>query len=400
MTWQTAAIPTACALALLTCSTDAQYIRLSSPVTHSDWMLRNPGPAWGPEGVHQILDRAKQCGWSRVYWRCFDGGRALYMSKLMDPYSGYDEDNYHKTHGSTWVLDKLAPCDYTKFDPFAEAVRYGREIGVEVHAWLSINEDDHGWGLESRFNREHPESRWIRRDGTAFRSQQSFAFPEARAYKLALVEEILAYQPSGIFFDWIRTGDVRCNPHTDGDGVANYGYEAPNIAAFLEQYGIDPHEVPNGDDRWVRVRALPQTQFMREARKLIRDREPNIPVAALVHNPWGYRGAPTDTPYDGNLRGLLLDVKTWAREGLVDEIVAAGYYRGGGNAELAWKHLTEETEGRCKVWLYGWIQSPEVFAADLALARKLGAPQILLWESDYIGLPPANAALVAAMAEN
>src|SRR5512146_907534 len=80
-------------------------VELASPVTHSDWMVHKPAPAWGPEGVRQILDRCKECGWKRVYWRCFDGGRALYASKLMEPEHGFDEDNYHRGRDSAWVLD-------------------------------------------------------------------------------------------------------------------------------------------------------------------------------------------------------------------------------------------------------------------------------------------------------
>jgi len=374
-------------------------VRLASPVTHSDWMVRDPAPAWGPEGVRQILDRCKECGWQRVYWRCFDGGRACYTSRLMEPYHGYDEENYHRDHGTDWVLEKLKPCDFRTFDALREAIAYGHQIGLEVHAWLSLNEDDHGYGLASRYTKEHPESRWVRRDGRPYRSQQSFAFPEVRAYKLALVREILAYGPDGIFFDWIRTGDVRDNPQTDPDGVANYGYEKPNVEGFRAKYGVDPHEVPNGDERWVRWRAEPQTIFMREAHALIKQTDPQLPLSALVHHPWAYRGSPTDTPYDGNLRGLLVDLTTWAREGLIDEVVAAGYYRPGGTPEAAWRSIQEETEGRVAVWLFGWIGSPEQFHADVQLAERLGAPQLLLWESDYIGLPPGNALLVQAMSD-
>lgn len=396
-------VPFAIVLLILAASANAQEaprrVRLGSPVTHSDWMLRDPAPEWGLQGVRQILDRCKECGWSRVYWRCFDGGRALYPSKLMDPAHGYDEDNYHKTHGSTWVLDKLAPYNWGEFDSLAEAVRYGHEIGLEVHAWLTINEDDHGWGLQSRFNREHPESRWTRRDGSRYRSQQSFAFPQVREYKLALVRELLAYKPDGIFFDWIRTGDVRCNPQTDPDGVANHGYEEPNIAEFKRLYGIDPHEVPNGDDRWVAVRAKPQTQFMRMAKQAIEEADPDCVISVMVHNPWGYRGAPNDTPYDGSLRGLLLDVQTWAGEGLMDEAVAAGYYRPGGNAELTYNWLKEQTLGKCDLWLFGWNGSVEGFRNDTALAERLGAAELLLWESDYIELPPKNADRVKAMSD-
>ncbi len=371
--------------------------RIGSPITHSDWMLRDPAPAWGPKGVRQILDRAKQCGWSRVYWRCFDGGRACYLSKLMEPLHGMDEDNYHRDKSSAWVVEKLRQYDWGSFDAFKEALVHGRRIGLEVHAWLSINEDDHGWGLTSRFTRQNPDSRWVRRDGRPFRSQQSFAFAKVRAYKLALVKEILAYRPDGVFFDWIRTGDVRDNPHTDREGVAIYGYERPNTERFLKKYGAEPTKIANNDERWVHVRAEPQTIFMREARDLIKKADRRIVISAMVHNPWGYRGSPTDTPYKDNLYGLLLDTETWANEGLIDEIVAAGYYRKGGGPEAAYRAMQKETGGKVPVWLFGWIGSAAQFGADIKLAERLGAPELLLWESDYIGLPPANAATVKAM---
>lgn len=367
------------------------------PVTHSDWMVRDPAPVWGAAGVHQILDRCKECGWSRVYWRCFDGGRACYTSRVMEPYHRYDDENYHRDHDSTWVLEKLKPVDFRTFDALKEAIAYGHRVGLEVHAWLSVNEDDHGYGLISRFAREHPQFCWVRRDGRPYRSQLSFASPEVRNYKLALVQEILDYNPDGIFFDWIRTGDVRDNPQTDSDGVANYGYEKPLVEGFKAKFGVDPHDIPNGDDRWVLFRAEVQTLFMREARRLIRRHNRSMPVAALVHQPWGYRGGPNDTPYADNLRGLLLDVKTWAWEELIDAVVGAGYYRPGGSPEAAFKHLREVTESRVAVWTYAWIGAADQFIADAQLAERLGASQMLLWESDYIALPPENPETVKAM---
>ncbi|MBN1345660.1 MAG: family 10 glycosylhydrolase [Phycisphaerae bacterium] len=377
----------------------AKKVVLASPITHSDWMLRNPAPKWGPEGIRQILDRAKECGWSRVYWRCFDGGRACYLSKLMEPLHGFDEDNYHRGKGSEALVKTLDAYDWGSFDAFKEAITYGHKIGLEVHAWLSINEDDHGWGLTSRFTRENPDSRWVTRDGRVFRSQQSFAFEKVRAYKLGLVKEILAYRPDGVFFDWIRTGDVRCNPHTDKEGVAIYGYEGPNVERFRAKCGKDPKTVANDDEQWVRIRAEPQTVFMRQAHALIKKTNSKMAISAMVHNPWGYRGRPDDTPYKDNLYGLLLDTRAWADEGLIDEIVAAGYYRSGGNAELAYQAMKKETGGKLPVWLFGWIGSADQFRGDTRLAEKLGAPQLLLWESDYIGLPPANEQTVKAMAE-
>jgi uncharacterized lipoprotein YddW (UPF0748 family) len=386
-------------LAACVCPSAAQQkVRLSSPVTHSDWVLANsPPPAWGEEGVRQILDRAKECGWTRVYWRCFDSGKSMYESKLLEPFDLGEPVNYWTDHGYTQVIERMKSLDYGSFDTFRAAVAYGHEIGLEVHAWLSVNEDDHGYGWPSRFTREHPEYRWVRRDGTAYRSQLSFAFPAVREYKLALLKEILAYEPDGVFLDWIRTGDVRDNPQTDREGVANYGYETPNVRAFEAKYRADPREVPNSDKRWVTMRAYAQTVFMRDAHRLIKHRDPAMPISVMVQHPWSYRGGPDDTPYADSREGLLCDVGAWAREGLIDEAVAAGYYRADGTPEKAFRWLQQETEGKVDLWLYGWIGSADGFRADARLAEELGAKELLLWESNYIGLPPDKADVVEAM---
>src|SRR6478735_6080352 len=66
---------------------------LSAPLTHSDWMLK-PNISWGPDGVRHMLDACKGCGWSRIYWRALDGGRALYRSELLKPMGKWDEDSF------------------------------------------------------------------------------------------------------------------------------------------------------------------------------------------------------------------------------------------------------------------------------------------------------------------
>ncbi len=165
--------------------------------------------------------------------------------------------------------------------------------------------------------------------------------------------------------------------------MADNGYEEPLIKNFKKKFGIDPHETKNSDERWVRLRDEPQTEFMRAARQLIRSHRRKLPISAMVAHPWHYRGE--QNKIDGNLRGLLLDVTTWAREALVDSLVAAGYYRNGGNAELAYQALRKETEGKVNVWTYAWVPSSVADAEQtFALADKLGAKEILFWEADYI----------------
>lgn len=393
----------------------APRLVFNTPITHSDWMLRE-GVAWGPEGVRHMLDSCKAAGIYKVHWRALDGGRSLYKSALMDPQGKWDSDNFWNPQSeddkallqrySTMseadrlaLLAKLERNDYGTFDSLAEAVRYGHEIGIQVYAWLSINEDDHAWGLVSRFSREHPEMRWRKRDDTAYHSQLSFAYPEVMEYKLAIVREILDnYDVDGLFIDWLRTGDVRDNPQTDADGVADHGYEPPLVEGFTSEFGVSPFDLPNGDERWVQYRARPHTEFMRSVRELSEAKRPGLPVVVLGANPWCYRGF--QDRIDGNLRGLLIDVAAWAREGLVDAVLPAGYYTGGGDATSAFKAAAEETAGNAEPWYYAWFSTdPEAIRRDVNLARDLGAREILFWEGDYIDGAGDKAALQAAMRE-
>lgn len=393
---------------------ESEKLIFGAPLTHSDWMLK-PGIAWGEEGVKHMLDACKACGWSRVYWRALDGGRSLYKSKLLrsqgrwddgsfwDPQTDEDKALAKRFSGNLPVerahaiRDQLYALDYAHFDSLAAAVNYGHKIGLQIHAWVSINEDDHGWGIQSEFSKKHPQFRWVHRDGRTYRSQLSFAFPEVRKYKLAILKELLSnYAIDGFFLDWIRTGDVRDNPQTDADGVADSGYEEPLVEKFKSKYGKDSRDIPNGDESWVRLRAEPQTEFMRAARRLVNAQKRKLPLAVMVSHPWHYRGELNKI--DGNLRGLLLDVSTWAREGLMDSAVAAGYYRDGGTAEMAYRALQTETGGAVDLWSYAWVpQSVAEFQGDFSFAKKLGAKEILFWEADYIDDRAQAAELKKAM---
>jgi hypothetical protein len=116
----------------------------------------------------------------------------------------------------------------------------------------------------------------------------------------------------------------------------------------------------------------------------------------MVAHPWMYRGFLD--PIDGNLRGMLLDVATWAKEGLMDAAVPGGYYRSGGAPEKAYRALKQETGGRVDVWYYGWVPTSVAgFNADFQTAKSLGAKEMLFWEADYIDGRPNAAELKAAM---
>jgi uncharacterized lipoprotein YddW (UPF0748 family) len=365
-----------------------EKVILSTPITHSDWMWGHQKRiGHGEKSVRYILDRCKGLGMNRVYWRCFDGGLACYHSQLMDSLAlGFHPDNYH-----AWMTPDFKIPDifkpYRNFDSLKAAVNYGHKIGLEVHAWLTINEDDHGWGLQSRFTQAHPQFRWIKRNGTSFNSQLSFAFPEVRKYKLGLVKEILRYDVDGFFFDWMRTGDVRGGPQADSRGTADFGYEPPLVEGFKAKFKKDPRSIPNHDERWVQFRCEPQSLFVKEAHKLIKQKNKSLPIAMMGHHPWSFRGDGT-AKINGNRHGLLLDVTRWAKEGWVDEVTAAGYFRKWGTAAKAYAYLKEEVKNYAAIWLWWWMPStPEDFTKSVRVAQKLGSSQILYWESDYVDAP-------------
>jgi hypothetical protein len=378
---------------------DAGNLTFCAPLTHSDWMLK-PNMKWGEEGVRHMLDVCKASGLSHVFWRTADAGQATYASKVMRPGLRAEADSIFSprtdegkeavrkllpnltAEQSRTILEKMTGMDYGTFDSLAAAVKYGHLIGLKVHAWVTINEDDHGWGWRSEFCKAHPEYRWVRRDGRVYHSQLSFAYPEVRAYKLSILTELLeGYDLDGFFLDWIRTGDIRDNPQNDAAGLADYGYEGPSVERFKAQTGKDPHDVPPDDETWARVRAEPVTRFMREARKLISARK--LPLAVMVGHPWHYRGAVDRIA--GNLKGLLLDVATWAKEGLIDSVVPAGYYRDGGDGEKAYRAVKEETGGKVEVWPYAWVpQNVGEVEQAVELTKKLGARRVLFWEADYL----------------
>jgi hypothetical protein len=375
-------------------------------------MLKKDGPEWGPAGVRHMLTRCKEFGFTKIFWRCYDGGRSTYIGKLIEPYK-WDEHEEIYQHSPGYIpapegetLKRCQELDYYGFDTLKAAVDIGHELGLEIYGWMSINEDDHGIGWPSRFSREHPECRWTRRNGEKYHSQLSFAFPAVREYKLGLVQEVLGYDVDGILLDWIRTGDIRDNPQADEIGTADCGYEQPNLDAFKQRYGLDPHEVSTDDPRWIALCAAPITEFMRGVHQLVKKHKRQIGAAAMVQHPWAYRGVlpmhiTKDTPqwvinmsgnrYAGSLNGLLCDIKTWAREGLVDTLLASGYYVDGGTPEKAYEYMLQETEGRLPLTLYVWVPGAAAdFERDLKIAEKLGAREMLFWEADYIDNLPAD----------
>jgi uncharacterized lipoprotein YddW (UPF0748 family) len=400
--------------------------RVSTVVSHVDWAAQFGN--WGQVGVQRIIDKCISAGITRIYWRAFGGGLAMYQSRLEQIWHTSDVGRFgHKVDydallsegaRSQWGKPQARSTrfDYRMWDPLDIAVQYCRERGVEIIVWYTLNEEDHGWvGLLSRLARDHPEYAWVARDGTVRFTNASFGFPEVRGYKRAIVRELLDYGVDGLMLDFIRRAGrfrvlgeemVTFPYYWDDDGVCQYGYESPIVEVFRAETGLDAFALSNCDERWIRFRADYNTTMAREIRQEIAS-QPQFDYSALVFPPAvldegggmyaygdGLLNSALNTPpgLDNNLRAALLDVKTWGRESLFDGIIAmisphyttTGTWRSRPEAivpearELR-RQIGDQTELRVGAYCYN--TDAEHIEATFRATGELEAHELILFET-------------------
>ncbi|MGI6459034.1 MAG: hypothetical protein ACOX5J_02880 [Candidatus Hydrogenedentales bacterium] len=107
--------------------------------------------------------------------------------------------------------------------------------GMKALIWIDMY--DHFYpGYRSKFLEEHPHCVWTARDGKLrFPGLISYAFPEARAFCVALATELLALGADGIHC----STSAHCRHMPNSHTTDFYGYEEPVVEAFQACYGVD-----------------------------------------------------------------------------------------------------------------------------------------------------------------
>jgi hypothetical protein len=314
-------------------------VRFSGMVTLGDWAVFHG--VWGEPGVYYILKHMKDAGFSRVYWRTTDGcGQANYPSRVTNAAQQFvrDEKLFPEQVYIREFLDQARPAkdrwlqgsvDFSRFDSVKTARDWARRLGLEFYAWHEHAEDHGGVGQPSRMMLEHPEWLTRNRDGKASHCRFSWASKPALDHRLALVREVLSYEPDGLFFDFVKSMEGSpgkgCTPHWDEKGVWYCTYDRPAIEAFKKKTGRDPLQIPNDDEEWVLFRAAYMTGFMRSVREMQKKEFPKVKLG-VFGCPSGracLRVTDKVEPAADPLRAYLEDHETWTREGLIDEFVNA-----------------------------------------------------------------------------
>lgn len=345
--------------------------------THSDWACN--GGAWGLPGHHRIADLTKAAGISRLYWRTHNGGQAKYPSRICRISDGsvYRDPNFKGF--ATLPKSYFAYArylDYSKWDQVADMAAVGAEAGLETCHWYTVFEDDHGGHLTSSFIEQHPDMRCTLRDGQQVKGCLDFWYPEVRAYKLSVVDELLERPTSRLLLDFLRRNGT---PSADADGNYRYGYNPEIMAAFKQRTGLDPLEITAGTpewELWLDFNAEPLTEFIREVVQRLRKRA--IPLDLLV---WAVDPR----------RWKALDIRRLATEGLIDSIQVGthSYAYSPSDTRMQVETVRSALGEGSQVPVYPTIcaynQLPPVTVdACIGAAVELGTGAVVLHENNHI----------------
>ena len=210
--------------------------------------------------------------------------------------------------------------------------------------------------LNSDFWRAHPELR-VRGPKGEDRTKLSYAYPEVRAFKLAILREAATRDIDGINLDFLRHPPF-------------FGFEEPLVKIFQEKHGVDPRPLPVTDPRWGPIRAEFMTAFLRDTRKVLDD-------AGAKHG----RRLGLSARIDHREYAVLgCDIATWLNAGLLDYLVIGQRTLGGYEFDLApFVQLARNAGTGCAVLFgeEGIVSGHDLTAAEdkLIKAGKMAAPQ-------------------------
>ena len=289
--------------------------------TGDNHFLGSSLPIDSPASIEASFDLFKTVNRARrVYWRGLEASCWLATMQARP-----ENCRYH----SFWEwLTEL----YANVQPDRLAVQAAKARGMEIWGMGSLwdwgsQADTPGFGdypfcFESRLRLEHPE--WVPVDRHGVRRQGGpieLAYPEARKALVELtVRETLKAGYDGLcLLTYVENYSLRF--------ADEFGYSDPIVADFQKQYKLNLRTEPfrRGASRedWLRLRGSYVTAFLRELKAAL---QPHGVKLGMVVNSNDIR-----QPQSWNVPELTvtagshwMDVDTWVRERLVDELLIYG----------------------------------------------------------------------------
>ena len=344
--------------------------------THTDWVYN--GGAWGRPGHQRIADLTYAAGVRRLYWRTHNGGQAKYPSKVCKVEDGkvFRDPNFKGLGTLPKSYFAYAQyLDYREWDQVADMSEIGSAVGLEVCHWYTVFEDDHGGHLTSDFSLDHPQYHCTLKNGETLPGCLDFWYPEVRAYKLAIIDELLEKPTSRLLLDFLRRNG---KPSADAVGHFRYGYNVEIVEGFRQETGLDARTITPATlewDGWLAYNARPLTEFLREVKRRTEAR--GIPLDLLT---WS-----VDT-----YRWQALDLSTLAREGIMENVLTGTqrYASSGADARrqvASMQDVLAESSVSVLPGLFTYHQiTPDTVDDFFKAADSLRCPAVVLHEANHI----------------
>jgi HEAT repeats len=289
--------------------------------TGDNHFLGSSLPVDSPASIEATFDLFKNVNHARrIYWRGLE--EACWISTM---HARPENPRYF----SLWTWMQWL---YANVKPDQVAVKAARARGMEIWGMGTLWDwgspagtptfNDYPFPFESKLKLEHPE--WAPVDQHGARRQGGpieLAYPDARKALLKLiVDETLKAGYDGIcFLTYVENYSLRFQDE--------FGYSDPIVEDFKKQYKLDLRKEPfrRGASRedWLRLRGNYVTAFLRELKAELDKHKIKLGMVLNSNDP--------RQPQSWNVPELVLtagsqvmDVDTWVREGLVDELIIYG----------------------------------------------------------------------------
>lgn len=285
-------------------------------------------------------------------------GNPMFLDRWADPHCACD---------GNFGLPNLARWQDEGWDSLKLVRDYTRSRDWELHVYIRMQAFagcyPHEELVWSEFFRAHPE--WWCRDRAGHPlNRLSYAYAEVRRHLLDLITEIAAYQPDGVCLCMVR-------------GVPLVLYEPIVVNDFQKIHGVDPRSLTSTDERWLEYQAGIITAFIREVRAVL---APEQKLSIMVPG------------NEGDCRSWGFDVKTWAAEGIVDDLYPVGQTFNEANVHECnprsldfpfFQGLPRRHRMRLIPTFYTWTlrhQDPTAFRALIRSSLEDGADSYCIWD--------------------
>ncbi len=279
-----------------------------------NFRVHAPGPMW-PSKVAETWpfnwgedSRRRGLKPDMAEWNMVEAGVKAAHRKGLKVLGWFDMTEGHAGLPTAWAMNHPEFCIVNR-----DGVRLDGPVGMVGKDGTRFDKSMVWMGYDDLIKQGFMDIYCTRPDGTSIDPLVSMACPEVVEHRLALLKEMLDFDVDGLFL-------VACF------GV---GCEKPSTDRFKQKYGLDPHDVPETDPRWIEHQRFYFTDYFRKVRDLIRQKEKSAgrKIEFIVEGQGGIPTPGLQAPEIGcktvpNWAAMpaYIDVETLAREKIVDTL--------------------------------------------------------------------------------